>query len=164
LITGVGYLALFLLYFRLMDIGFVFIYRRNLDPNGPYYQELYTAVRILAFDQFIAQKGLMMFFNFTGIMLVGSLFHNKSPFIKVALIACSFCLGAFLLNLVIGQIMIGNVQTAFPFYLVWIMVGTERARLELPPGTLKIINYIFQYAVPVILWSLAYLRLKEKEF
>ncbi len=163
-ITGVFYLLLFLLFFRLMDMAFVSFYHKGLDPAAPFYKEQYDLVRVLAYDEFVADKSFMLFFNFAGIMLVGSLYFNKAAFIKVALIACSIWLGAFLLNLLIANIFFKNVQTAFPYYLVWLMEGKERGRLELPEATLRIIKIFFQLVLPVILWSLAWLRLKEKEF
>ena len=163
-ITGIFYLLLFLLFFHLMDMSFVAIYHHGLDPKGAFYTEQYEAVRVFAFDEFIADKAFMMFFNFAGIMLVGSLYFNKAAFIKVALIACAICLGSVFLNLAIANIFFKNVQTAFPYYLVWLMEGKERGRLELPETALQIIHAFFKYVIPVILWALAFLRLKEKEF
>ena len=97
-------------------------------------------------------------------MLVGSLYFNKAAFIKTALIACAICLGAFVLNLLIASLFLKNVQTAFPYYLVWLMKDNQRGRLELPESTLRIIKLFFQFIIPFMLWSLAWLRLREKEF
>ena len=163
-ITGICYLALFVIFFRIMDMSFVSFYHKNLDAHDPFYKEKYDAVHVFAFDEFVAKKVFTMFFNFAGIMLVGSLYFNKVAFIKIALITCGICLGAFLLNLLIAQVIFKNVQTAFPYYLVWIWTGKNRARLELPESTLRIINIFFQFIIPVLLWGLAFLRLREKEF
>lgn len=164
LITGVLYPALFLVFFRLMDMGFVAVYHNSLDPNAPYFQEKYDMVRIFAFNEFIADKTFIIYFNFAGIMLLGSLYFNKAAFIKVALIICGICLGAFLLNIVIAKIFFSNVQTAFPYYLVWLLQGKERGRLELPETTLQVIGVLFRIIIPVTLWALVWLRLREKEF
>jgi hypothetical protein len=163
-ITGIYYVALFLLFFRIMDISFVSIYHKGLDVKGPFYKEQYEAVQVFPFNEFIAAKTFMMFFNFAGAMLLGSLYFNKAAFIKVALIACSICIGAFLLNLLIANAFFKQVQTAFPYYLVWIWEGEDRGRLELPGNVLHIINIFFLYVIPAILWGLAFLRLREKEF
>lgn len=163
-ITGVCYLALFLVFFRLMDIGFVSVYHNSLDPQSPFYKDQYEAVKIFAYNEFIADKAFIMFFNFAGAMLVGSLYFNKAPFIKVALIVCGICMGLFMLNILIASLFLNNVQTAFPYYLVWVWVGKERGRLELPDNILAITSITFHYLIPGILWGLAYLRLREKEF
>jgi hypothetical protein len=163
-ITGICYLVLFLLFFRIMDTSFVSMYHNGLDPHNVFYKEQYDAIHTFAFNEFVAKKVFMMFFNYAGIMLVGSLYFNKAAFIKVALITAGLCLGAFLLNLLIANIFFNNVQTAFPYFLVWISVGTDRARLELPESTLRIIDIFFQFILPVLLWGLAYVRLREKEF
>ncbi len=163
-ITGALFMLIFLLFFRAMDTTFVYFYHRSLDPQSPFYTRQFESVRVLAYDEFIARTCFIMFFNFAGMMLVGSLFFNKAAFIKVALIACAICLGIFLLNLLIAGMFLKNVQTAFPYYLVWIWVGKDRARLELPPGFQHAVRLVFQFVTPAILWSLAYLRLTEKEF
>ncbi len=163
-ITGVCYLAMFLVFFRLMDLGFVSAYHSSLDPQSPFYKDQYEAVKIFNYYGFVADKCFVMFFNFAGTMLVGSLYFNKASFIKVALIVCAVCMGLFMLNIFIAGLFIRNVQTAFPYYLVWIWVGKERGRLELPESTLAVSSFMFHYLIPAILWGLAYLRLKEKEF
>ncbi|CAN5379541.1 hypothetical protein BH11BAC3_BH11BAC3_02100 [soil metagenome] len=163
-ITGVLYLAIFLLFFRAMDSIFISFYHNSLDKNGPFYKEMYDAVQLYPFDGYVASRGFMMFFNFAGAMLVGSLYFNKAAFIKVALIAVAFCFGAFMLNLLIANLFFKDVDNAFPYFLVWITVGLERGRLELPGNILYAVNIAFLYIIPVILWGLSLLRLKEKEF
>lgn len=164
IITGICYIFLFLLFFRLMDSAFVAIYHNSLDTHSVFYKQQYEAVSIFPFDEFIAKKVYMLYFNFAGIMLLGSLYFNKAAFIKVALITCLVCVALFLLNIMIAELMFKNVQTAFPYFLVWIWVGKQRARLELPPGTLRVFSVLFQFIIPVLLWSLSLLRLREKEF
>jgi hypothetical protein len=164
LLTGVLYVLLFLLFYRFIDTVFVGIYHRGLDSNGPFYKELYEQVQLFPFDGFVASKTSYMFLNFGGAMLVGSLYFNKAGFIKVALLICGFWFGAFLLNLLIAKAMISNVQNAFPYFLVWVKVHTDEGRLELPEKIMTAVHILIQYAVPAILWLLAYTRLKEKEF
>ncbi len=164
LITGILYVVIFLLFYRTMDLIFILIYHNSLDPKGPFYKEMYDAVQIFPFNGFVAGKAFEMFLNFGGGMLVGSLYFNKASFIKVALIACGFCFGAFLLNLFIANLFFKNVENAFPYYLVWITVGKDRGRLELPGNALSTVGITFQYIIPFILWGLAFLRLREKEF
>ena len=164
IITGICYILLFLLFFRLMDTAFVSAYHNSLDVHGVFYKQQYEAVNIFPFNEFIAKKVYMMYFNFAGIMLLGSLYFNKAAFIKVALITCVVCVGLFLLNILIAQFSLPNVQTAFPYFMVWLWVGKQRARLELPEGTLRAIGILFQFIIPVFFWGLSLLRLREKEF
>jgi len=163
-ITGILYLFLFLIFFRLMDMAFVGIYHNGLDPKAAFYQEQYNAVHLLAYDELVARSSFIMFFNFAGIMLVGSLYFNKAAFIKVALITCGICVGAFLLNLLIAKMFFSNMQTAFPYYMVWLMKGKERGRMELPEDSMKVVAIFFRYLIPAMLWFLAFMRLREKEF
>jgi hypothetical protein len=67
-ITGVLYVGLFLLFFRLMDLSFIALYRKGLDPDGPFYRQLYNAVQVYPFDGFMAPTIFMMFSNFAGAM------------------------------------------------------------------------------------------------
>jgi hypothetical protein len=164
IITGIAYIFLFLLFFRLIDTAFVSVYHNSLDPHNVFYKQAYEAVNIFPFDEFIAKKVYEMYFNFAGIMLLGSLYFNKAAFIKVALITCVACVGLFLLNILIAQLLMGNVQTAFPYFMVWLFVGKDRARLDLPGDTLRVINFLFSFVIPAFLWGLSLLRLREKEF
>jgi hypothetical protein len=158
------YFLLFLVYFRLIDLAFVAQYHNNLNTHAPYYKEQYELVNIIPFTGSTAAQNFMMFFNFTGIMMLGALFFNKAAFIKTALVICSILVAAFLLNLLIINLLIKNVQTAFPFTVVWLWIGKERAQLELSPENADKAKIIFRFVLPAVLWALSLLRLKEKEF
>ncbi len=164
LITGVVYFFLFLLCFRIIDLAFVAQYHHNLDPHLPYYKEIYEDVHILSYTEFFANGTYLLFFNFSGIVMLGSLFFNKASFVKTALIICSVIAGSFLLNLLTVSLLIKNTQIAFPFSIVWIWVGADRASLELPPESAEKVKFIFRFVLPAIFWGLSLLRLKEKEF
>lgn len=164
LLTGVIYTLIFLLFFRLIDSTFVSVYHSSLDPKAPFYKEQYNAVQLFPYDGFVASRAYMMFANFAGLMLVGSLYFNKAAFIKVALIVCGLCFGLFLINLLVANIFFNNVEFAFPYYVVSLYIGKDQGRLELTPDKLYIVNIIFQYVIPSILVILAYTRLREKEF
>ncbi|MEP6845686.1 MAG: hypothetical protein ABI861_06770 [Panacibacter sp.] len=164
LITGVLYVSIFLLFYRVVDMAFVTVYHNGLDPKGPFYKELYEAVQIFPLDGFVAKNCFIMFLNFAGGMFVGSLYFNKAGFIKVALIICSIFFGSFLVDFLIANIFLENVQNTVPYYLAWIKVGNETGRLELPANILKAVNISILYIIPFILWTLAYVRLREKEF
>jgi len=158
------YFFLFLVYFRLIDLAFVAQYHHNLNTHSPYYKLQYELVNILRFTDSTATQNFMMFFNFTGIMMLGALFFDKAAFIKTAMVICSILVAGFLLNLLIINLLIKNVQTAFPFSIVWLWVGKDRARLELSPENTDKVKIVFRFVLPAILWLLSLLRLKEKEF
>jgi len=164
LISGVLYTAIFLLFYKLMDTTFISFYHKGLDAKGPFYKELYDRVQPFQLMGFVANKTYIMFFNFAGCMLIGTLYFNKAPFIKVALVVCAICFGAFLLNLLMANMFFKDVNSAFPYFFVYVTEGSQTGRLELPTGTLKNLNTVFEYILPSILWLLALLRLKEKEF
>jgi hypothetical protein len=60
--------------------------------------------------------------------------------------------------------MISDVQNAMPYFLVWIKVHTAEGRIELPEKMMQVVKILIQFIIPSILWLLAFLRLKEKEF
>jgi hypothetical protein len=164
LITGVLYVVLFLLFFRFVDVLFVGMYHRSLDPNKPFYKELYEQVQLFPYNGFVAVRSSSLFTNFTGAMLVGSLYFNKVSFIKVALVVCGIWFGIFMLNFIVAKAMINNVQSAVPYVLVWIKVDENAGNIQLPEKIMNIVKIFDQYLIPGALWLLAYLRLKEKEF
>lgn len=164
LIVGVIYFLIFLLCFRLMDFAFVAQYHNSLDPYLPYYKEQYDTIHIFSFTELVASTTYIMFFNFTGLIMLGALFFNKAAFVKTAFIICGIMVGAFLLNFLVVKLLIKNTQIAFPFKIVWVQVGDERSALALSPESADKIIFIFRFVLPAIFWSLSLLRLKEKEF
>lgn len=167
-LCGIGimaiYIVLFLLFFRAMDMVFIALYKHGLDPASPAYQASLNKATVFPFLGFPAKPVYILFFNSAGGMLVGSLYFNKASFIKVALILCGIIFGAFLLNLVIANLFFKEVLNAFPYFQVWVSVGKEAGPLFLPGNAQKLVSILFQYILPAILWGLAYLRIREKEF
>ncbi|MBL0136324.1 MAG: hypothetical protein IPP79_21295 [Chitinophagaceae bacterium] len=164
LFAGVLYLAIFLSFYRLMDTYFVNDYHQNLNPKLPYYKLMMEQVQIFPYDGFVGIKSFIMFFNFAGAMLLGSLYFNKLSFLKGALVIFCFWFGAFFLNWIIAKSMISQMQNAIPYWLVWVDVNKDQGRIELQENLSKTVTILIGVVVPLILWSLTYFRLKEKEF
>lgn len=163
MITGVLFCVVFFSFYRLVDYCFVTAYHNGLDRSSPLYRQTYNAVHLFLFEGNIVRQSTILFLNFTGIMLVGSLYFNRVALVKVALVACGVMGFIYFLNLAVASLMLGRVDIAFPYYTVLIKVGSEVGNIELPNGTVAIPNVFFQYILPAILWITAYIRLREKE-
>ncbi|MEO6328143.1 MAG: hypothetical protein ABIO55_04390 [Ginsengibacter sp.] len=164
LIVGVLYPLAYLIFFRIMDASFVGLFHKSLDPAAPFYKEQYESVYIFPFDGIIAWKVYPMFLFLTGAMLIGSLYFNKVGFIKVALVVCIVLIGAYGLNWLFAKILFGTISDAGPFSRVSIPVGKEEGTIELPEIASGIFDNILKYVFPGMLWILAFIRLREKEF
>lgn len=164
LITGVLFTGLFVAFFHFTDVAFVHLYRNGLDKKSPFYLEQYDAVQTFVLNGFVAGKTYIMFVNFTGAMLVGSLYFNKVSFIKVALIICGLFIGGHALNYLIAKVVFDSIDKALPYYCVFIAVGNSFGKVELPAGGSMAVDICTKYIVPAILWIVAYIRLREKEF
>ncbi len=148
LINGVLYTATFILIFHLADLAIVHQYHSSLDPKSPFYQTRYDAVRTFELTGFVAAKGYIMFVNFTGAMVVGSLYFNKVAFIKVALIACGLFIGAHLLDQVFAKAIFDKVDKALPYYCVFIPVGDSFGKVELSAGGARLVDTIIKFILP----------------
>jgi len=164
LIAGILYPIIFLVFFRAIDTMFVTLYHNSLDPNNPHYKNAYEAVYVFPFNGIIAWKVYPMFFFLGGAMLSAPLFFNKVGFIKMALVICVLALGSFGLNWLMAEAFFGHITDAFLFNHVSIAVGREEATIQLPETTGKIFRYSICYVIPLILWLLTFIRLREKEF
>jgi hypothetical protein len=168
LIAVILYPIIFLVFYRFMDASFVTLYHNSLDPNSPSYKTAYASVYNFPFDGRQAVKVYNLFFIFTPVSFLGSLYFNKVSFIKVALVFCAFCFIAFTLNWLIAKLLFGDINAAFPFREVSISAGKsmdpEEGRIELPTKVYQIYSYFMDFILPVIFFALAYLRLREKEF
>ncbi len=164
LISGILFTIIFLVFYRIIDTTFVALYHRGLDPKGPFYKEMYEAVNTFPYDGFVALQTYKMYLNFAGAMLIGTLYFNKGAFIKVALIICGLFIGTYFLNGFMAKMLFDSVDRALPFNGVFISVGKEFGKIELPSYASKAVNICILYIVPAILWVGAYVRLREKEF
>jgi hypothetical protein len=164
LIAGILYPLIFMLFYRVMDASFVTLYHNSLDPGSPFYKQQYESVYLFPFDGFIATKVYPMFLFLSGAMLLGSLYFNKVSFIKVAITICVLCIGGFALNWFLGILFFGNITDAAPFNHVTIPVGKGEGSIDSPKEAATIYFYSIVYIIPLLLWALAYIRLREKEF
>jgi hypothetical protein len=168
LIGVILYPIVFLIFFRLMDLGFVAIFHNSLDPHSPFYKAQYDSVYLLPFNGRLALRVYNIFLIFTSISFLGSLYFNKVSFVKVALVFCAFCFFMFSLNWIIAKIIFGDIASAFPFAAVSLSIGKsmnpEEGSIELPEQVFQIVSFFINYIVPVCLFVLVYLRLREKEF
>lgn len=163
LITGVLFVLIYLGFYRLIDVWFVNHYRNGLDPTDPDYQLLYHGIELFSFDNEVAKIVYTVFVNIAGAMLVGSLYFNKVSYIKVALIICTLVIVTYFFNLFIAMAFFDHIDVAIPFKVIFLKVGTGVGIINQPDFMARAINLAISYAVPLLLWLTAYIRLKEKE-
>ncbi len=164
LIVGFLYPAVFLMFYRLMDASFVAMFHNSLDPAGPFYKQQYESAYILPFDGIFAMNVYPIFLFLAGSMLIGSLYFNKVNFVKVEMVVCGVCIVCFGLNWLFAKMLFGAISDAFPFNRVNILVGKDEGSIQLPEKTTKMWNYTLQFIIPLMLWLLTFVRLREKEF
>lgn len=163
-ISFILYPLIFMVFYRIMDAGFVAAYHNSLDPNDPYYKIRYDSVYLLSFTERLARTIYPMFLVFSGMMLIGSLYFNKVALVKAALVICLFFFGIYGLNYLFARIMFSNIDDAFPFQHVAILVGKESGAVELPKNVHDPIWYFINFGLPAILFAVSFIRLREKEF
>jgi hypothetical protein len=164
LFVGIFFLCTFLAFYKLIDMGFVTAYRNGLDKNNPAYKELYNSVQYYPLDNNnIAKQSAMLFFNFTGAMMVGSLYFNRIAAIKTALVYFAALAIIYFLNLLLAYSFFQNVDEAFPFHNIFIRAGNDNGSIELPSSFSNITYYFFAFIIPGILWITTLIRLREKE-
>ncbi|QXV67077.1 hypothetical protein INP83_08345 [Mucilaginibacter sp. 21P] len=164
IIAGVLFLFIFLVFFRLMDLAFITSYRNGLDHHSPLYKKLYDHVYIYPFlGNNVAEKVFVMWANFSGAMLLGSLYFNRIAIVKVALSVCGILGVIYFLNLAVASALFKNVDVAFPYYTVLIKVRSEVGVINLPRSAGKASDIFIYYLMPATLWATAFIRLKEKE-
>ena len=164
LIVGLLYPVIFFLFFRIIDATFVAIFHHSLDPSAPFFKEQYESVFLFNFNGVIAWKVYPIFLFLTGAMLIGSLYFNKVSFIKTGIVICIVCIGSFWLNWLFAEITFGTINEAAPFNHVSVPVGKEEGSIELPEKASWIFRFSISYVFTILLWVLAFVRLREKEF
>jgi len=163
IIAGVLFCSIFFLFFRVMDASFVSVYHNGLDKNSPLYARMYDAVHLYTFDSNMVWQSVSVYLNFVGAMMVGSLYFNRASTVKVALVYVGAIAVIYFLNLFLVHMMFSNVYQASPFYFVFIKVGNDIGKIELPHIADQIVGITWFYIIPAILWLTTYIRLREKE-
>ena len=164
LIAGVLYPIIFLLFYRMMDASFVYLFHKSLDPAGPFYKQQYESVNIFSFNGIIAWKVYPMFLFSVSAMLVGSLYFNKVSFIKVSLVICVLLIGSYALNWGFAKMHFSSINDASIFDHVTIPIGNEDGSIILPERASNIFINTWNYVFPAILFVTSFIRLREKEF
>jgi len=164
LIAGVFYPIVFLIFYYGMDTGFVALYHNGLDPSSPFYKQAYESVYTFDLSGVIAGNIYILFFIYTGAMLLGSLYFNKVSVIKTAIALCIICLVIFGTNWLFATLLFGNIDDAAPFNHVAVPLGNDVGSIELPAGIAKVCKCAFLYVMPATFWILSFTRLREKEF
>jgi hypothetical protein len=163
LISGVLFTGIFLLFFRVTDFCFLEAYHNGLDKNNPQYKQLYSSVQLMTLNHNTASQATMLYANFVGAIMLGSLYFNKVSVIKTAMVYCGVLAVLFFLNLILANLLFKNVVMAFPFNNVFIRVAKDDASLELPKAYANIVKIAFQIIIPAVVWLTVYVRLRDKE-
>ncbi len=164
LIAGILYPVIFLLFYHLMDMGFVAAYHNSLDTTSVFYKQQYDSVYTFDLNGIIAWKVYAMFLLLTGAMLTGALYFNKTAFIKTGITICIVFLILFGLNWFIATMLFGSINDASPYDHVTLAVGKEQGTLILPSNVERFFHYSASFVIPAVLWLLPLIRLREKEF
>jgi hypothetical protein len=163
LIAGIFFTCAFLAFYRLLDTCFVTTYHNGLNKNSPQFKELYDMAHIYTFDNNVARQSIILYVNFAGAMMVGSLYFNKVSAVKTALVYCGILGVIFFLNLFLANIFFKNVDEAFPFHNIFIKIGNDVGSVELPHAVSNMVTIAIQFIIPAVLWITAFIRLREKE-
>jgi len=162
-IAGILYPVVFLSCYHLIDVIFVAAYHRSLDPTSIFYRQLYDGVFTEDLNGRVAWKIYSLFLTFNGCMLMGGLYFNRTAFIKTAITIASLFLIIWGADWMIANLLFDHVQDAAPYY-VTLSIGKETGTLILPTKIEGFFHDGFAYVIPLILWVLPLVRLREKEF
>jgi hypothetical protein len=162
-IAGILFPMIFLVFYRVIDTCFVASFHNGLNKNDAHYKEIYDSVQIFTFGNFVIHQVAIMYVNFAGAMMVGSLYFNKISAIKTALVYCGVLAVIYFTNFLLANVMFQNVVIAFPFHNMFIHVGNDDASLELPSKYMDFVQIAIQFIIPAVLWITAFIRLREKE-
>jgi hypothetical protein len=168
-LCGVGLLVLFIfsycIFYRVLDASYVSYFRANLNPRIKDYDKLMVSYKIMPLitDSIYNVKfTFVALLNFTGIMAIGAMYFNKMALIKSLFVGfvLVICLD-YLNDLFAVMLFQAEVNPNFFWGRIWIHNTNEQ--IKLPENITPIYNIFFSFILPLLLWSVALVRLKEKE-
>lgn len=161
------FLVCYCIFFRILDASYMAHFRNNLNPasHPNDYQKMYDSAYVLSFwneKRVDLQLTYFTFFNITGAMAVGALYFNKMALVKTMFISIGVFLGLNLLN---GQFADAIFQLDMHSYPLWqsVKVYGTYDFIERPEHIDTIYTIGFNYLLPLVLWLIALIRLREKE-
>ena len=159
------FLTAFCLFFRVMDMTYMSYFRTHLNPHLENYKILYDSAFVMPFwgdTKGIMSQAYIYFWVLTGIMAVGAVYFNKTALVKTMFIfAGTFFLLQFLNSNVTSFFFQNDTNT----HLFWnsISIKSTGEDVDLPQNINQIFTTFFSYILPIILWLIALVRLREKE-
>jgi hypothetical protein len=165
LLLGV-FILLFCLYFRILDTIYLDKFLEKMVSYKDYSKILATAYPLSFWGEtrVSLEFHYFAFFNATSAMAVGTLYFNKNAFIKTAFISLVFSIGLSFLNMKVGGMLLNEGVNVIPQELwrsAFVSKAESYVRLPEPINTAYMIG--FDYLLPVALWLIALIRLREKE-
>jgi hypothetical protein len=167
LITGVLFFSIYLVFFRVWDSYCVDTFHKELLVQAEKYnpemvKNYLEKVQIQHFDSPLYKRIFAIFFMMTSGTAICSLYFNKNAFIKIPL---------SLLGIVSGYIFLHKTVLAAFFNTIEIQdipnLGlvsfAKGGSIRLPQVYDNFIDVVFYYGLPIILWLIALIRLREKE-
>ncbi len=158
------FMLFFCIYFRVLDT--IYLHKFLADKvNWKNYPKILETAYPLAFwgDKRIDLEGCYSaFFNATGVMAVGSLYFNKNAFIKTTLITLVFFISLTILNMKVASALFNDSVALEPLWRSADIYSINfHVQLSEPINTAYMLG--FDYLLPVALWLIALVRLREKE-
>lgn len=168
LITTIGFLLIYNFAFYLAYLGMdaILAYNTGLHLKNDLSHEFKTQVLPYLYFAWFASQA---------VMLLGTIYFQKYSFIKTVFIFMIFLLSLYLLNTIFSYIFFGSRMVKwnnhFPFVGINVLLGdisspnvsqTKRF-LILPSTALDGLLFFGKYLFTPILWTLSYMRLRDKE-
>jgi hypothetical protein len=155
----------FCLFFRALDTTYTNYFRNHLSPNLKNYKTLYESAKVMSFwgdSRNESDYTYVLFVGYTGIMAVGSVYFNKMALVKTMFIFAGIMFLLQFLNSNLATLIFqSKIQTNLFWNSLWIRTGD--LNVGLPKNINQIYFIFFSLLLPITLWLIALVRLREKE-
>jgi hypothetical protein len=159
------FMVVFCLFFRGLDAFYMAKFRENLNSTDyPFnYDRLYNSAKVMDFWGNNALHFLyFVFFNLTATMAVGALYFNKVALIKTIFASIGLFFFFTFLNAQITKTLFHeNINPILVWQQVILTEKSEIIQLSPPISMAYFVG--FHYILPIGLWLIALVRLREKE-
>lgn len=163
-LTGVLFFIIYCIGFRIWDMAMTAYFKAHVDTHAYFYKKILPEIKVMSFnmeDNIYLSMPYLFFLNLTALVAVGGLYFNRLAWVK----ACLFAIGFFWVYIFIfnqaGVFLFSKEITSF-FYIDGIRIDGEKYIIYDEPY--RTFRTIFFYAIlPILLWIIALVRMKEKE-
>ena len=167
LVIIIGFTLIYHGFFRILDTIFVNSYHASLNAffaNNRDYHKFFNLAKVMSFSSTELKFYYVFYGIITSLIAVGAFYFNKLALIKTVISGITVLIAALFINSQIASMVFGKEVRITALMGNVYVLGKNYDSIYLTESSAAILDFILYVMLPITLWLIAFIRLREKEF